>query len=49
MMERYIKVEWPDMQKFMELKEYDDECYPDASGMIVFIPEDLYFKVMNED
>lgn len=50
-MERYIKVEWPDTQKFQELTEYEDECYECYYGdePTIFVPEDLYFKVMNED
>lgn len=47
-MERYIKVEWPDTQKFQELPEYEDSCYECYYGYAttVFVPEDLYFKVM---
>lgn len=45
-MERYIKVEGPDIQKFQELPEYDDLCYEHESGIVTFVPEDLYFKVM---
>lgn len=45
-MEKYIKVEWPDTQYFQELEEYDTECYEFRSGMTIFVPEDLYFKVM---
>lgn len=43
-MERYIKVEWPEIQKFQELPEYDDLCY--ESDMVAFVPEYLYFRVM---
>lgn len=48
MIERYIKVEWPDTQKFQELPEYEDSCYECYYGdePTVFVPEDLYFKVI---
>lgn len=51
MIERYIKVEWPDTQKFQELQnlpEYVDSCYECYYGdePTMFVPEDLYFKVM---
>lgn len=45
-MQRYIKVEWSDIQKFQELDEYEDLCYEHESSMITFVPEGLYFKVM---
>lgn len=47
-MERYIKVEWPDTQKFQKFLEYNDSCYEyyDGDEPTIFVPEDLYFKVM---
>lgn len=47
-MEKYIKVEWPLMQKFQGLEEYEDLCYEHESGLVTFVPEDLYNKVMND-
>lgn len=44
---KYIKVEWPEMQKFQELDDYDDLCYEHESGMATFVPEDLYERVTN--
>lgn len=44
-MVKYISVEWPEYQYFMDHPRFRDECYycPDAS--IYFIPEDLYEEV----
>lgn len=41
---KYIKVEWPESQVFME---YEDETYycAESSGTL-FVPEDLYNKIM---
>lgn len=46
-MTKYIYVEWPEYQIFMEHPRFEKDCYycPDAS--IYFIPEDLYNEVMN--
>lgn len=46
---KYIKVEWPEMQKFQELPNYWDECYEHESGLVTFVPEELYYKVLNKD
>lgn len=46
-MTKYILVEWPEMQKFQDLPNYEDECYEHESGMVTFVPEDLYNEVMN--
>lgn len=45
---KYIKVEWPDIQKFQELPNYYEKCYEHESGMITFVPENLYNKVINK-
>lgn len=45
-MERYIKVDWPDSQYFME-DGYSDEVY--WYNTTVFVTENLYHKVMNND
>lgn len=47
MLERYIKIEWPDTQKFQEIPEYEDECY--EYELVTFVPEWLYIKVMNDN
>ena len=44
---KYIKVDWPDMQKFQELDDYDELCYEHESGLVTFVPEDLYNQVTN--
>lgn len=43
-MTKYIKVEWPDSQLF-QVEEYENECYQ-CDNMTVFVPEDLYYRVM---
>lgn len=48
-MERYIRVEWPDIQKFQELPEYDDVCYEHESGLVTFVPEYLYYRVTSHE
>ena len=37
-MNRYILVEWPESQKFME----NEDCIPGCDGEIWFVPEDIY-------
>ena len=43
-MTKYVKVDWPESQKFME---YEDETYvcAESSGTL-FVPENLYDEVM---
>lgn len=43
-MERYIKTEWPESQLFQG-EEYSDSCYQ-CDDQVIFVPEDIYFKVM---
>lgn len=44
-MTKYIKVDWPESQKFTE---YEDETYVCAeSAGTLFVPEGLYDEVMN--
>lgn len=47
-MTKYIRVDWPEYQLFMDHSRFRDECYycPDAS--VYFVPEDLYDEVMEE-
>ena len=43
-MTKYVKVDWPESQKFME---YEDETYVCAnSAGTLFVPENLYDEVM---
>ena len=36
---KYIKLEWPEIQDYMEHPEYDKECYFDPNKNCWFIPE----------
>ena len=47
-MTKYIAVEWPEYQIFMEHPQFREECYfcPDAN--LYFIPENLYNEVVYE-
>ncbi len=40
---KYIKVDWPDYQEFIELPEFD-ECFYCVEDNSYFIPEYLYNK-----
>lgn len=44
---KYISVEWPEYQIFMEHPRFREECYYCPDSSIYFIPEDLYDEVMN--
>ena len=46
-MTKYILVQWPELQKFQVLPEYEDTCFEHESGAITFVPEDLYNEIMN--
>ena len=39
--EIYEKVEWPDIQAFMEDKDYEDRVYFDPKESAWFVPEDI--------
>lgn len=52
--EKYIIVDWPEIQDFMEYPEYREECYvcnligkPEVEGWA--IPEDFYNKVYDRN
>lgn len=47
-MTKYIKVDWPDSQKFQDDKgDYSSEIYiADTYPPLIFVPEDLYGEVM---
>lgn len=36
---KYIKVEWPDIQDYMNNPEYPEECFFDPKKNVWFIPE----------
>jgi hypothetical protein len=36
---RYIKVEWPEIQDYMNNPKYSEECYFDPDKNCWFIPE----------
>lgn len=37
---RYIKVEWPEIQDYMDNPNYSEECYFDSQKNCWFIPEE---------
>lgn len=37
---RYLKVEWPEIQEYMDHPDYPKECYFDPNKNVWFIPED---------
>ena len=39
MNKKYIKIEWPDIQKYMEHPDYPEDCYFDPNKNVWFIPE----------
>ena len=36
---RYILVEWPDIQDYMDNPDYPEKCYFDPNKNVWFIPE----------
>ena len=44
-MVKYICVEWPEYQIFMEHPRFREECYYCPDSSVYFIPEDLYEEV----
>lgn len=44
-MTKYICVEWPEYQIFMEHPRFEDNCYYCPDSSVYFIPEDLYNEV----
>lgn len=51
-MDKYIKVEWPEIQNFqsddIDEEELDNHSYFAAEGMVLFIEERYYKKVMKQ-
>ena len=45
-MEKYVKVDWPESQEWMELAHYDSEYgIYECPGLVCFVPEELYNQV----
>ena len=44
-MTKYIKIDWPEYQYFMEYPDFREICFFCAEDNSYFIPEDLYNKV----
>lgn len=47
-MEKYVRVDWPESQKWYELAHYDHEYGIYMCDMIAFVPEELYNELNNE-
>lgn len=44
-MTKYVCVEWPEYQFFMDHPRFEDNCYYCPDSSVYFIPEDLYNEV----
>lgn len=47
-MNKYIAVNWPEIQDFMEHPNYQEEVCFDADKNIWFVPEEMYNQVYNK-
>lgn len=47
-MTKYVCVERPEYQIFMEHPRFEDDCYYCPDSSVYFIPEDLYDEVVEE-
>lgn len=45
-MEKYVRVDWPESQEWMD-EEYHDDVEYGLNG-VVFVPEELYDQVKGE-
>jgi hypothetical protein len=45
---KYIAVEWPEIQLYMEHKDYPDNVGFDPKLNLWFIPEDMYNEIENK-
>ena len=43
-MTKYIAVEWPEYQGFMEHPRFEEECYFCPDSNVYFIPEDMFYE-----
>ena len=41
-MEKFILVEWPDYQYFMDHPDFETRCYFCADENVYFVPVDMY-------
>ena len=41
-MEKYILVEWPDYQYFMDFPDFEEKCFFCAEENIYFVPQSMY-------
>lgn len=48
-MNKYILVEWPEIQEYMEHPDYPEDCYFDSKKNVWFIPEDWEYWLDGED
>ena len=49
---KYIKVEWPDIQEYMDREDYNENCYFDPRKNCWFVPdfwEDPYKNLTEEE
>lgn len=44
-MTKYICVEWPEYQFFIEHPRFEEDCYYCSDENVYFIPEDLYNEI----
>ena len=45
-MTKYVVVEWPEYQVFMEHPRFSEECHYCPDSNTYFVPEDLYDEIM---
>ena len=36
---KYVKVEWPEIQDYMDHPDYDEDCYFDPDKNVWFVPD----------
>lgn len=41
-MEKYVLVEWPEYQHFMEFPDFKERCYYCADENVYFVPQSMY-------
>lgn len=45
-MEKYVRLDWPESQEWMDQKYYDEGVeFSQSCGTTVFVPEELYNRV----
>lgn len=48
MLEKFIRVEWPEIQFYMDHPDYKKDCYFDSSKNSWFVPEEWVSWVENK-